>query len=215
MNRIRTSQSADLELFRARCAEQSINLDDRTIEKLTIYRDLLVSWNDRVRLLSRSDRDRIMTRHIFESLVVLRHLGADQSRIADLGSGGGLPGIPIKLAKPLLSVSLIESARMKTLFLKEVVRSMALSSIEVIHDRAESVALTRSGTFDVVTARAVARLDRVWELAEPLLKPQGSLIALKGPGEAEEDLAGSKVEFTEHIVEADDRTFAVVVVRKL
>ena len=155
-----------------------------------------------------------MTRHIFESLVVLRYLEVDQNRIADLGSGGGLPGIPIKLASPLLGVSLIESARMKTLFLKEVVRSMSLSSIEVLHARAESVALTRSGTFDVVTARAVARLDRVWELAEPLLKPQGSLIALKGPGEAEKDLAGSKVEFTEHIVEAGDRAFAVVVVRK-
>ena len=211
---MRKSQSADLETFRTRCAEQSINLDEQTIEKLTIYRDLLVSWNDRVRLLSRSDRDRIMTRHIFESLVVLRYLGPNQSRIADLGSGGGLPGVPINLANPQLGVSLIESARMKTLFLKEVVRSMSLSNIEVLHDRAESVALTRSGTFDIVTARAVSRLDRVWELAEPLLKPQGSLIALKGPGEAKEDLTGSKVEFTEHIVEAGDRIFAVVVVTK-
>ena len=213
MNRA-SSQAADLDAFKARCADHGIDLDVRVIEKLRAYRDLLADWNDRVRLVSRSDRDRIMTRHIFESLVVLRYIEREQTRLADLGSGGGLPGVPLKLAQASLDVSLIESARMKTLFLKEVVRSMNLSGIEVLHDRAESVAQTRSGTFDVVTARAVSRLDRVWDLAKPLLKPQGTLLALKGPGEAAQDLKGLGLDYAEHIVEAGDRTFAVVVLRK-
>ena len=145
--------------------------------------------------------------------MILKHIERDATRLVDIGTGGGLPGIPLHIARPNLRVSLIESARMKALFLNEVVRSMSLDQVEVVHDRAESFA-TRRGTFDVATSRAVASLDRVWELAEPLLKPQGTLISLKGPGEAEGELGALGIEFSEHLIQMEDRILAVVVVRK-
>jgi 16S rRNA (guanine527-N7)-methyltransferase len=155
-----------------------------------------------------------MSRHLLESMMILKHIERDATRLVDIGTGGGLPGIPLHIARPNLRVSLIESARMKALFLNEVVRSMSLDRVEVVRDRAESFSGYRWGTFDVATSRAVASLDRVWELAEPLLKPQGTLISLKGPGEAEGELGSLGIEFSEHLIQMEDRILAVVVVRK-
>ena len=212
MNRKRQDQ--DLDLFRVMADENNLSLSKQTLDRLIVYRDLVVSWNERVRLVSRADSDRILSRHVLESMMILRHLEPEVKRLADIGSGGGLPGIPIHLARPDLRVSLIESARMKALFLKEVVRAMVLNSVEVIHDRAENFVAHRRGTFDVVTSRAVASLDYVWQLAEPLLKPQGAMISLKGPGEAEGELGPLGIRFTEYLVEMERRTLAIVVVRK-
>jgi 16S rRNA (guanine527-N7)-methyltransferase len=103
---------------------------------------------------------------------------------------------------------------MKTLFLEDAVSSLSLPNVEVIHDRVENVWGNRSGEFDIVTARAVARLDRVWELAEPLLKPQGYLVSLKGPGEAEDDLGPLGIAFEETLVDAWDRAVVIVKVQK-
>lgn len=214
MNRKRLDQKQDLELFRSNVKTHNLRLNDRTIDRLTVYRDLMISWNDRVRLVSRSDGSRIMSRHVLESMMILKHIEPDATRLVDIGTGGGLPGIPLHIARPDLRVSLIESARMKALFLNEVVRTMSLDQVEVIHDRAESFSMYRRGTFDVATSRAVSSLDRVWELAEPLLKPQGTMISLKGPGEAEGELGSLGIEFLEHLVELEDRILAVVVVRK-
>ena len=214
MNRRRHDQEQDLELFRSKVNAYNLRLDEWTIGRLTFYRDLMVSWNDRVRLVSRADSSRILSRHVLESMMILEHIEPDVTSLVDIGTGGGLPGIPLHLARPDMRVSLIESARMKALFLNEVVRSMSLGQVEVVHDRAESFSAYRGGTFDVATSRAVASLDRVWELAEPLLKPQGALISLKGPGEAEGDLGPLGIEFSEHLIEMEKRTLAVVVVRK-
>ena len=175
---------------------------------------MLVLWNERVSLVSKSDTPRFLCRHVFESLTILQSIRPDETRLADIGTGAGLPGIPIGLVEPKLSVSLIESARMKTLFLKAAVKSLILPNVEVIHDRVENVWEHSSGVFDIVTARAVGRLDHLWELAEPLLKPQGRLVALKGPGEAEEDLGALGVKFTESLLETGDRTLAIVTVQK-
>ncbi len=204
----------DLDRFDALLHSMDIRVDGPTVNRLIAYQGLIASWNGRVRLVSRSDSDRILSKHIFESLLLLSHLGPDVARLADIGTGGGFPGIPLALARSDTQVSLIESARMKTLFLKKAVGSLSLTNVEVLYDRAERVAETRKGTFDIATSRAVAGLDRVWELAEPLLKSQGVLLSLKGPGEAEADLGPLGIEFKEHHIRTDDRTVAIVVVRK-
>jgi len=214
LNRVRQQLAQDLQHFRAMCSEHNISLDDHLFGKFSEYRDMLVLWNERVSLVSKSDTPRFLCRHVFESLTILQSIRPDETRLADIGTGAGLPGIPIGLVEPKLSVSLIESARMKTLFLKAAVKSLILPNVEVIHDRVENVWEHSSGVFDIVTARAVGRLDHLWELAEPLLKPQGRLVALKGPGEAEEDLGALGVKFTESLLETGDRTLAIVTVQK-
>lgn len=206
--------SEDHTQFQALCAEHSILLDQHELARLGKYRDLLVSWNQRVRLVSKLDSARFLSRHVFESLLCLGSLQPDDTRLVDVGTGGGLPGIPLGIVRPNLSVTLIESARMKTLFLENAVSSLSLQNVEVIHDRVENVWGYRSGEFDIVTARAVARLDRVWELAEPLLKPQGYLVSMKGPGEAEDDLGPLGIAFEETRHDAWGRAVAIVKVQK-
>jgi 16S rRNA (guanine527-N7)-methyltransferase len=214
LGKAKKDQEQDLAQFQALCAEHSISIAPNEVYRLGKYRDLLVSWNQRVRLVSRADGPRFLSRHVFESLLFLRSLQPDDTRLADIGTGGGLPGIPISIGRQNVRVTLIESARMKTLFLKDAVASLSLPNVEVIHDRVENVWANRSGVFDIVTARAVARLDHLWELAEPLLKPQGSLISLKGPGEAEDDLGPLGIEFKETLIDAGDRAVAIVSVQK-
>ena len=210
----RTSrENEDLAQFRDLVATHGITVSEPVMSTLQRYRDLLLSWNDRVRLVSRSDGHRILSRHVLESLLLLQHIPRETKRLADVGSGGGLPGIPIWMASDI-EVTLIESARMKSLFLKEVERTVPRGGLEILHDRAENVANSRPGTFDIVTSRAVAGLDHVWELAKPLLKHQGSMISLKGPGEAEDELGGIGVPFTEHLVPLEDRTVAIVIARR-
>ena len=200
--------------FREGLVEHRINLSEGVISGLLTFRDQILSWNERVRLVSRRDGIKVLSRHVLESLLLVKHVEPDVSRLADVGSGGGFPGIPIGIARPHIDVSLIESARMKTLFLKDAVVTLGLYQAEVLHARAEEVARSKGGVFDVVTTRAVGPLDTMWDLAEPLLKHQGILVALKGPGEAEEELAPTGVAFKEHLVRMSDRTIGVVIVRK-
>ena len=210
----KSKQDQDQARFQTMCAEHSILLDKHELTKLGKYRDLLISWNERVRLVSKSDSARFLSRHVFESLLCLGSLQPDDTRLVDVGTGGGLPGIPLGIVRPNLSVTLIESARMKTLFLKEAVSSLSLPNVEVIHDRVENVLGDRGGTFDIVTARAVASLGHVWELAVPLLRPQGYLVSLKGPGEAEDDLGPLGIAFEETLLDAWDRVVAIVKIQK-
>lgn len=203
--------------FTAACERLGLSLDAGAHDSLVRYRDLVVAWNDRVRLVSRSDGDRVLSKHVLESLLLLKHIPEDTERLADIGSGGGFPGIPIQVLRPDLRVSLIESARMKTLFLKEAVKQLGLDRTEVLHERAEDVAKRDQEAFDVVTSRAVADLGRVWSLAAPLLKTGGLMVSLKGPGEAEAELTRADVDFDfmEHVESVGDRQVAVVAVRKL
>lgn len=210
----RQQLDADRDRFEALALDYGISVSPGLLKQLVAYRDLMVGWNDRVRLVSRADTVRVLSRHVFESLLILPYLPSGSIRLGDIGSGGGLPGVPLCLAADRIQATLIDSARMKTLFLKEVARSVEPARLEVLHQRAEQVAESRSGTFDITTSRAVASLDRVWELAEPLLKPQGSLIALKGPGEAQQDLGPVGIHFEEHVIDLSDRAIAIVIVRK-
>jgi len=160
------------------------------MEKLNRYADMLVEWNRRVHLISRADEQRVWTHHLLPSLIVLKltELPAGGS-LLDLGSGGGLPGLPLKMARPDLSVVLVESVRKKALFLKRVVEELGLTGIAVINERLEPGREARWGLgekIDVVTARAVAEVNVLWELSVRLLRPGGALITWKGDQEENE-----------------------------
>ncbi len=147
------------------------------LEAISTYLDLLLRWNARMNLTAVRDPESIVTRHIGESLFAATHLfPAGQLPIAncqllDLGSGAGFPGIPIKLWVPQLTVTLIESRQRKATFLREVIRTLQLTSISVFPGRAEDY----SGPLgDVVTLRAVERFDEVLPTTARLLRPAAS-----------------------------------------
>ena len=170
-------------------AERSFDLSfsHEQVALLVQYVDLLTDWSSRVRLISRNDRNFIWERHILDCLSLVPHLPID-GPLLDLGSGAGLPGIVIKIMRSDLEVHLLEPARMKTLFLQETITALDLQNTFAIRSRAETLVgdSSFSGKFLIVTARAVARLPQLWNWIEPLLAPQGVLIAMKGPGSLSE-----------------------------
>jgi 16S rRNA (guanine527-N7)-methyltransferase len=144
---------------------------------------------DRANVIGTRDLDRILLDHVLDSLSCFLHEPLFRARrLADVGSGGGLPGIPIKIVRPDLATTLVESTGKKARFLQHAVDGLALKGVEVASTRVEDLGRTRAhrGAYDVVTCRAVARLSVVAEYCVPLLESGGCAIAMKGRLEPEE-----------------------------
>ena len=148
---------------------------------------------DRANVIGTRDLDRILLDHVLDSLSCYLHGPLFRARrLADVGSGGGLPGIPIKIIRPDLATTLVESTGKKARFLQHVVDGLSLEGAEVVYTRVEDLGRTRAhrGAYDVVTCRAVARLSVVAEYCVPLLETGGCAIAMKGRLEPEEHAEG-------------------------
>jgi 16S rRNA (guanine527-N7)-methyltransferase len=177
----------------ARSTEESAALTATQLHSISTYIDILLRWNARINLSAIRDEEEIVTRHFGESLFAARHLFplcssvpeacpdagrvASGVRVADVGSGAGFPGIPIKLWAPQISLTLIESNQKKATFLKEVTRTLTLTDVNIQTTRAESLA---SLSFAVVTLRAVERFDSILPVAANLVAPGGRLALLIG-----------------------------------
>ncbi len=154
------------------------------------YAQKLANDSDELGLLGPRELDKIWSRHILNSAVVAELVGPGEL-VADVGSGAGLPGIPMAIAAPDTDFVLIEPMDRRASWLQEVVDELDLENVEVVRARAEEV---EGGQFEVVTARAVAALDKLLRLCVPLLKPGGRVIALKGSKAPEEILEAKKLE---------------------
>jgi 16S rRNA (guanine527-N7)-methyltransferase len=159
-------------------------LTTNTLQQISTYIDLLLRWNAHINLTAVRDPEQIVTRHFGESLFAARHLfdfdhapAAERPTVADLGSGAGFPGIPIKLWAPNISLTLIESNQKKATFLREVGRSLTLTDIDIQADRAEKL---DSASFDIVTLRAVEHFESIIPVAGRLVAPAGRLALLIG-----------------------------------
>lgn len=150
--------------------------------RLLDYLALLDRWNQAYNLTAVRDPRQMLTRHLLDSLAM--HPFVANERLADLGTGPGLPGIPLAIAKPGLQVALVESNGKKARFLREAVRHLGLANARVIESRAEAVA--EPGAYDLITARALDRLAGILAVGGHLLAPGGRLLAMKGPRVDEE-----------------------------
>ena len=157
------------------------------IDQARSFAQTLANDSDELGLLGPRELDKLWSRHILNSAVVaeLVHPG---DKVADVGSGAGLPGIPMAIARPDADFVLIEPMERRSSWMLEVVQDLGLKNVRVLRSRAEDVT---EQDFDIVTARAVAALDKLLKMCVPLLKPGGALIALKG-SKAAEEIANSK-----------------------
>jgi 16S rRNA (guanine527-N7)-methyltransferase len=166
---------------------RALGLDAALASPLLEYLALLARWNATYNLTAIRDPREMVGKHLLDSLAMHPYVDAiaqARGRLADLGTGPGLPGIPLAIAKPGLQVTLVESNGKKTRFLREAVRKLGLGNVEVIESRIE--AYDAPGRFDAITARALATLPLILESGGHLLRPGGVLLAMKGVVPADE-----------------------------
>lgn len=155
----------------------ALKLDTGHAGKLLAYLDLLLRWNKTYNLTAIREPRAMLSKHVLDSLAM--HAYFSQRNLADLGSGAGLPGIPLAIIRPDAEISLVESNGKKTRFLREAVRQLGLANVTVLESRAEAVA--RDGHYQAITARAMDRLAGILAVGGHLLAADGVLLAMKGP----------------------------------
>ncbi len=170
--------------FLEAAASFSISFDPGDTDRMGLHLALLLETNKSFNLTAITDPDTAWMRHIFDSLTLLPWIGATAAgRVVDLGSGGGLPGIPLAIALPRVRFTLVEATGKKAKFLQDAIASLRLDNVEVVNDRAETIGHDRDHhreRYDIVIARAMGRLAVLTELAAPLARTGGHVLAIKG-----------------------------------
>ncbi len=165
----------DFPTFQAACRQLAIELTQPQYDSLVRYTQLLRDWNTRINLVSRRDTGRILSYHVIDSLAVQRLLPPG-ARVCDIGSGAGLPGIPLAIVRPDLKLLLVDSSQKRSRFLKSAVVELELDNVEVLNERAESLPPLKC---DVVLSRLAGPLREVARYASAHRKPKGAIVLYK------------------------------------
>ncbi len=155
-------------------AELGLALPDAARQQLLAFRDLLLKWNKTYNLTALRDPELAISHHLLDSLVILPHVGPEP--LLDVGSGGGLPGIPLAIARPELPVRMVDTVQKKTTFLQQAAIQLGLKNVAVDHARVE----TLNGQYAQISSRAFAELKLFVDLTRHLLAPGGRWLAMKG-----------------------------------
>ena len=171
-------------------AQQGIELTDRQKDQFKRYFELLVEWNEKINLTAITEKNEVYLKHFYDSIApVLQGLIDNQElKLLDIGAGAGFPSLPMKIICPQLDVTIIDSLNKRINFLKLLAGELGLDKVHFYHGRAEDLAQDKAfrAQFDLVTARAVARMQVLSELTIPYLKVGGKLLALKASNAPEE-----------------------------
>ena len=178
------------EEFYVHLADLGFPLTDRQKEQYERYFELLVEWNEKINLTAITEKDEVYLKHFYDSIApILQGLIENQPiRLLDIGAGAGFPSLPMKILFPELDVTIIDSLNKRINFLHLLAEELGLSGVHFYHGRAEDFAQDKAfrAQFDLVTARAVARMQVLSELTIPYLKVGGRLLALKASNAPEE-----------------------------
>jgi 16S rRNA (guanine527-N7)-methyltransferase len=171
-------QNDDLSTLQMLCAEQAIEVDLSKLQQLVQYGNCLEQWNRRINLISRKEDAPVIIKHIFHSLLISRyHAFREGEHVLDLGTGGGLPGIPLSILFPHTRFLLVDATGKKITACQAMIEELGITNAVAVHTRVEEL---KGVVFDTVLSRQVASLDKLCGYAGRLLKPGGTLICLKG-----------------------------------
>ena len=178
--------------FKEMLEKINVKLNDKQIEDFYCYMNELVEWNKNINLTAITEQNEVIQKHFIDSLTILKYL-EDNSRIIDVGTGAGFPGIPLKVSNETLDITLLDSLNKRILFLDNIIEKIRLSKIKTVHSRVEDAAINPQyrEKYDVATSRAVAQLNVLLEYLLPLVRVGGKCICMKG-GNIEEELQNSK-----------------------
>ena len=183
------------EIFYQALAEQGLELNDRQKKQFHRYFQLLVEWNEKINLTAITAEDEVYLKHFYDSLapILQGYILNEPISLLDIGAGAGFPSLPMKILFPQLEVTIIDSLNKRIQFLHLLAEDLGLEGVHFYHGRAEDFAQDKQfrAQFDLVTARAVARMQVLSELTIPFLKVGGRLIALKASS-AEDELHQAK-----------------------
>ena len=163
------------------------------LEQFFAYMNLLIEWNEKMNLTAIVEPNEIILKHFIDSITILKEID-NNSKIIDVGTGAGFPGVPLSIMNPTLKITLADSLNKRLIFLQEVVNQLGLKNIEIIHARAEELGKNKKyrENFDAATSRAVANLSTLSEYLIPLVKVGGKIISMKAGGAQEEIEAAKK-----------------------
>ena len=183
------------EIFYQDLAKQGLELNDRQKKQFHRYFQLLVEWNEKINLTAITAEDEVYLKHFYDSLapILQGYILNEPISLLDIGAGAGFPSLPMKILFPQLEVTIIDSLNKRIQFLHLLAEDLGLKGVHFYHGRAEDFAQDKQfrAQFDLVTARAVARMQVLSELTIPFLKVGGRLIALKASS-AEDELHQAK-----------------------
>jgi len=163
-----------------------LELSEDQLKKIDEFCNILLSENKKYNLTAIKEYDQVLLKHVYDSLTIVKVVDLNQSyNLLDIGSGGGFPGIILKIVFPHLEITLLDSNGKKTKFLELVKETLSLNGLTIINSRAEEYVIEKRESFDVVTARAVSDLNILLELSVPYQKIDGLFIAMKANAEEE------------------------------
>lgn len=171
------------------CAGFGVKLDDHKTKQLNLYGNLLLEWNEKINLTAITEPQAVLYKHFYDCILFLKHNKIPQNAtLVDVGTGAGFPGMVLKIVRPDLKVTLLDSLNKRLVFLNDVIAQLGLTGIETVHLRAEEAGRSKlhREKYDIATARAVASLPVLLEYCVPLVKVGGQFVAMKGPSAEEE-----------------------------
>lgn len=201
--------------------------NDEEVKDFDLYYRILIEWNKKINLTAITDEAEAATKHFVDSVSALScGLFIEGAKIIDIGTGAGFPGLPLKICRKDLDITLVDSLNKRINFLNEVISSLGLSGINAIHSRAEELARNKEHRekYDICVSRAVANLSSLTELCMPFLRLGGYFISLKGPKAAEEValakkainlLGGELVEIKNYDIGETDLNHNLVIIKKV
>ena len=211
-------------LLRKYLEELDINLNSEQILKFYKYMNLLIEWNKKLNLTAIIEPKNIIIKHFVDSLTISKYI-EENAKLIDVGTGAGFPGIPLKIYRNDIEVTLLDSLNKRINFLNYVIEDVDLEKIKTIHGRAEEYAREKAyrEEFDIATSRAVANMSTLSEYLIPYVKINGMVIAMKGPdideeikcaGNAIKILGGKIINIEELELPGTDARRSIVCIRK-
>ena len=179
------------ELFVNNLKDLNIDIDDDKLNKLDIYYNYLIEYNNHTNLTAITDKKDVYLKHFYDSLTIVKSIDLSTiNTLIDVGTGAGFPGMVLAIMYPNIKVTLLDSNNKRINFLNELRDKLGITNVETIHERSEIYAKTHKDMYDIVTARAVKNMKELTELCLPLVKVNGYFIPLKG--NIEDELDNSK-----------------------
>jgi 16S rRNA (guanine527-N7)-methyltransferase len=184
-----------IEQFEANLREKGITLSSAQLDQFEKYFETLVEWNEKMNLTAITDKAEVYLKHFYDSITASFYFDFTKSfHLCDVGAGAGFPSIPLKIVFPHIEVTIVDSLNKRISFLNHLANVLKLENVHFIHDRAETFGVNPlyRENFDVVTARAVARMSVLSEFCLPLVKVGGHFIAMKAASAQDELGIGQK-----------------------